>query len=175
MGATFKKVNSVVVDLSFAQTKDALLDAGFATGGAYVGNLAPTGSELATQASTGACFKGMPAAIDQTNGTIVPITCASGASPTGQFGGILTSDVTPARVARGQRLTLAKAGRCRSYAAANGLKAGDPVTADTVAGFSGFRKWIAGTDAVDLRQGHVYPLTDGAAISQGDIVFIELA
>ena len=172
MATTFKKVNAVVVDESFAQVHDAALDAGFATGGAFVGNLAPTGSELSTQASTGTLAKGMPVALNVSTGTIQPIAQAS-SSAQARFFGVLEMDITPARVARGTRVACARRGRVRSYAGAT-LTSGQPVKADTSTAFSGFVAFVVGTDTPDLLAGYAYPLTDGIAISQGDIIFVEL-
>ena len=169
---TFTKVNAVVVDESFSQRQDAFLDAGFQTGGTFVGNLAPMGAELSQTASVGACFKGMPVAINASTGTIQPISQAS-SSAQARFAGVLTGDVTPARVARGVRMALAKRGKIRSYAGAV-LTSGQPVKADTSGAFSGFVPFVVGTDTPDLLAGYASPLTDGISIAQGDTIFIDL-
>lgn len=169
---TFAKVNAVVVDQSFSQVHDAAIDAGFATGGAFAANLAPAGAELSQTASVGTCAKGMPAAINASTGTIQPIAQAS-SSTQARFGGVLTSDISPARAATPRRLALIRRGRVRSYAAAV-LNSGDPVKADTSGAFSGFAKWVAGTDSADLLVGYAYPLTDGIAVNQGDTIFVDL-
>lgn len=169
---TFTKVNAVVVDQSFSQTKDAALDAGFASGGSFVNQLAPAGAELSQVASVGTLAKGMPVAINASTGTIQPISQAS-SSAQARFGGVLEVDITPARVATGRRVALARRGRVRSYAGA-ALTSGQPVKADTSGAFSGFVPFVVGTDTPDLLAGYAYPLTDGLSIAQGDTIFVDL-
>lgn len=175
MAATFKRVNSVVVDPFTARIYDAYIDPGFlAPAGAYVANLA---TELNTVASSSQCFRGQPAGLSTTTGKIVPISTAGAV-----FGGVLVSDLTAYVAARGTKFALVRSGKIRTYAGA-ALTLGDPVKADTSAQFSGFTKWIAGTDAGDLLVGHAFPLDDGSAsngatpvttMAQGDQMFVEL-
>lgn len=175
MAATFKRVNGVTVDPFTAKIADAYVDAGFATGGAYAANLA---TELNTTASTGACFRGMPVAIASGSGKIVPIFVASTAAA--RYAGVLVTDLTAYVVARGTKLALQKSGRVRSYAG-GALNVGDPVKADTSAAFSGFVKWVSGTDAADLLLGFAFPINDGSdgnaptlTMAQGDQIFVDL-
>lgn len=167
--STFKKINAVVVDLSFAQAHDAYLDAGFATGGAFAGAVA---QELQTQASTGVCYKGMPMAENVSTGTLVPISQASNTAQA-RFVGVTIEDITPYVVAKGVKISTARRGKVRSYAGAT-LTHGQPVKPDTSAAFSGFVPWVSGTDDATLLAGYAYPLTDGNAIAQGDQIFVEL-
>lgn len=176
MASTFKRINAVVVDPFTSKTRDAYADAGFAAGGAYVGNLA---TELNTTASTGACFRGMPVALSTTTGKIVPINQASTAAAA--FAGVLIGDLTAYQVGRGTKIALATNGRIRSYAG-GALTVGDPLKADTSAAFGGFVKWVSGTDSVDLRVGHFAGgLSDGSdgnapvvTAAQGDQIFVDL-
>lgn len=175
MAATFKRVNSVVVDPFTARIYDAYIDPGFlAPSGAFVANLA---TELTVVASASQCFRGQPAGLSATTGKIVPISTA-GAS----FAGVLGSDLTAYVAARGTKFALVRSGKVRSYAG-GALAIGDPVKADTSAQFSGFVKWIAGTDAANLFVGRAFPLDDGSAsnganavltMAQGDQMFVEL-
>jgi hypothetical protein len=61
------------------------------------------------------------------------------------------------------------------------LLPGDPVKVDISSNFSGFTKWVAGTDDAILRVGYAWPLDDGSisgtpvtAMAQGDTIFVDL-
>lgn len=175
--STFKRVNAVVVDPAFLKSRDGFLHSQF-NGGSYTSNLA---QENSTQASTGACYRGMPIGADPATGFLVPMN-ASGAA----YYGVLEVDITAYTVARGTKIACAQRGRVRSYAA-GALNYGDPVKADTSAAFGGFAKWVQGTDAQSLLVGNAYPLDDGSAshtggsaptpattMAAGDIIFVDL-
>lgn len=177
MAATFKRLNTVVVDSRLAVIQDAYVDSGFQPGGSFSANLA---NQLSVVASTGACYRGMPVGLSITSGKIVPASEIGAARAV--YGGVLSSDITSYVAGRGTKLAIVRGGRIRSYAA-TALAIGDPVKADTSAAFSGFAKWIAGTDATDIRLGHAYPIDDGSAsnganvtlaAAQGDQIFVEL-
>jgi len=124
-------------------------------------------------------YRGMPAAVSKTSGKIVPINTASVAA-NAFFAGILIEDITAYVAAKGTKIALAQRGRLRSYA--GGVMAiGDPVKVDTTAAFSGFLKWVDGTDDPALKVGHAFPIKDGSdgnaptvAIAQGDQIFVDL-
>lgn len=174
MAATFTRVNGVLADTFTAKTRGLYPDASLAAGQANASSVVPITGPTATY---GQLWRGMPVGILPTTGKLVPMN-ASGAV----YAGVLIDDLTAYVLARGTKVAYATSGRVRSYAGGN-LTVGDPVKADTSANFSGFVKWVAGTDAVDLRVGHAFPLDDGsasngstAAVSmvQGDSIFVEL-
>lgn len=175
--STFKRVNAVVVDPAFLKSRDGFLHPQF-NQGSYTANLA---QENQTLASSGACYRGMPIGLDPATGTLVPIS-ASGAA----YFGVLENDITAYQVARASKIAVAQRGRVRGYAGGT-LAIGDPVKADTSAGFAGFVKWIVGTDAQSLNVGNAFPIDDGSAshsgtggptpavaIAAGDTIFIDL-
>lgn len=175
MGATFTRVNAVLVDTSQAATDIGLYpDPQFQGTGSYSSNLA---QPLTTVASQGGCYRGMPIAVSIQSGQLVPVN-ASGAA----YVGVLTDDLTAYVVARGTKVGYVKRGRVRTYAA-GALAVGGPVKIDTAAGFSGFKAWVSGTDAADLLRGHAFPVDDGSAengataastMAQGDTIFVDL-
>jgi hypothetical protein len=181
MGATFTRVNSVIVDPTQTKIRDAYVDLSLSPGSSSAANLAST---LNTTATYGQLFRGMPVFISRVSGKIVPPSAGNGTSSTTgsttSFGGVLISDLTSYIVARGTKLALALSGRIRSYAGAVILP-GDEVKVDTSANFSGFVTWAKATDDVALRVGRAWPLDDGSTtgtpattIAQGDTIFVDL-
>lgn len=175
MAATFTRVNSVIVDPLLTRTRDAYVDPSFSVGGAFAANLA---SEMNPTASTGAAFRGMPLALASGTGKIVPINVASTAAA--KYCGVAIEDITAYVSAKGTKIAFATSGRVRSYAG-GALNLSDPVKADTSAAFSGFVKWVSGTDGDDLRLGHVAFINDGSdgnapavSAAQGDTIFVDL-
>jgi hypothetical protein len=175
MAATFTRVNGVLVD-PFQSTTDTGLypDPQFANAGSYSANLA---QPLTTVASQGACYRGMPIGISPSSGMLVPIS-ASGAV----YAGVLVDDLTAYVIAAQRKVTFVRKGRVRSYAA-GALTIGDPVKADVASTFSGFKKWVTGTDGAELLKGYAYPVDDGSAengasaastMAQGDTIFVNL-
>ena len=178
MATTYTRVNSVLVDPTQARTRDAYLDAGWAT--TYASN---TAQELSPNASSGGAYRGMPVAFASATAKIVPINVATAPASTSaaKYFGVLLSDITPFRVAANTKVGVAHAGRVRSYAAGS-LKYGDPVKPDLSANFAGFSKWVEGTDELELLVGHAFPIADGSdgaapatTMAQGDIIFVDLA
>lgn len=175
MGATFTRVNGVQVDTSQISTDIGLYpDPQFQGSGSYSASLAQS---LTTVASQGGCYRGMPIGVSIVTGMLAPIS-ASGV----QYIGVLVDDLTAFVLAKGTKITYAKRGRVRTYAA-GALAVGDPVKADTAVAFSGFKKWVSGTDAADLLRGHAFPVDDGSAengataastMAQGDTIFVDL-
>lgn len=176
MASTFTRINSVVVDPLLTRTTDFYVDPSLQPGGANAGALA---TELNPVASTGALFRGMPVAVSKTTGKIVPINLAS-VSANAFYAGVSIEDITAYVAAKGTKIALVTSGKIRSYAG-GAMAIGDPVKADTSAAFSGFVKFIAGTDDPTLNVGNAFPINDGSdgnaptvAIAQGDQIFVTL-
>ncbi|GAC1334040.1 MAG: hypothetical protein NVSMB14_01040 [Isosphaeraceae bacterium] len=175
MGATFNRVNAVVVD-TFATTTDTGLypDASLGAGGVNASSVVPY---VGVIASYGQLWRGMPVSILPSTGKLVPPNAAGAIAV-----GVLTDDLTTYKLAQQVKITFAKRGRIRSYAGA-ALTMGQSVKVDTSANFSGFVPWVAGTDDPSLRVGRVFPLDDGSAsngasaatsMAQGDTIFVEI-
>src|SRR6266702_5177043 len=179
MGATFTRINTVVVDPNFAQIGDSYPDPLLST--TYVANLA---TEQNTTASYGQLFRGMPVWYSRLSVKIVPPPASIGTSSTSglttAFLGVLVVDLTAYVLARGTKIAVARKGRVRSYAGGTMLP-GDPVKVDISSNFSGFTKWISGTDDAVLKVGYAWPIEDGSTagtpvitIAQGDTIFVDL-
>ena len=181
MGATFTRINSVIVDPTQTQVRDAYIDPSLQLGSSSAANLASPLSPIATY---GQLYRGMPVLISRVSGKIVPPSATVGTSSTTgsttAFGGVVISDITAHIVARGTKTALATKGRIRSYAGAVILP-GDDVKVDTSANFSGFVTWAKATDDIYLRVGKAWPIDDGSTtgtpattIAQGDTIFVDL-
>lgn len=175
MASTFARVTSVVVDPNFCQTDVGRYpDASLQSGGANASSVVPLQGLTAT---AGQLWRGMPIGLLQSSAKLVPMS-ASGAV----YQGVLTDDLTAFVLATGRKITFVKKGTVRSYAAGS-LNVGDPVKADVAANFSGFLKWVDGTDDQFLLRGYARPLDDGSAsngstaastMAQGDTIFVDL-
>lgn len=181
MGATFTRVNCVVVDPTQSKIRDAYIDASLQVGSSSAANLATHLNPIATY---GQLFRGMPVFISRSTGKIVPPSAGNGTSSTSStntsYGGVLVGDLTSYIVARNTKFALVTSGRIRSYAGGT-IAPGDEVKVDTSANFSGFVTWNKATDDVSLRVGHAWPLDDGSTtgtpattIAQGDTIFVDL-
>ena len=175
MPAPFTRVNGVLVDPAHSQTVDFYPDPSLQTGGANAASVVPIPGT--TVASGGVLFRGQPIAVSQTTGMLVPANAASSSAC-----GVLLDDLTAYVVARGTKIAVVKRGRIRSYAGGS-LTVGDPVKFDVSSTFTGFKKWVSGTDAADLLVGHAYPTDDGSAengasagttMALGDTIFVTL-
>ena len=177
MASTFTRVNSVTVNPAFAQTFDGYLDPAVAVGGSYSSALATEQNIVATY---GQLFRGMPVLRANATGKIVPPNAGLLSTSTTSWFGVLAVDVTAWISNRPSKIAVVKKGRVRTYAG-GALTTGDPVKVDTSANFSGFVKWVAGTDDASLLRGYMAPINDGSdgnapavSAAQGDTIFVDL-
>lgn len=178
MASTFTKINAVNVNPNQNDTQDAYPDASLQLGGANVAAVVPTNGM--TVATYGQLFRGMPVALASGTGKIVPPNVAS--TTAARYFGFLYQDVTGYLVAQGCKIGVVKRGRIRTYAGGT-IQIGAPVKIDTTANFSGVLAWVEGTDTVESKIGHAYPITDGSnnsantpvvTFAQGDQIFVDL-
>lgn len=179
MGSTFARINGVLVDPLTAQVNSLYLDSSLQAGSTNASAVVPvTGST----AAYGQMYRGMPVLINTATGQLVPANASTVASMTVAYAGVLVDDVTQFSLARGTKVSYIFRGRVRSYAG-GALTVGDYVKVDTSTNFSGFLKWVDGTDDPNLRVGQYMPIDDGSAENgssagtsnvQGDAIFVNL-
>ncbi len=179
MGATFNRVSGVLVDPVLTQINSLYPSPTLLAGSTNAAAVVPvTGST----AQYGQLWRGMPVYIDNTTGKLVPPNDAGVAGSTSVYTGVLVDDFTAYKQAAGTKVSYIQRGRIRSYAGGN-LTVGDWVKPDTSSNFSGFVKWVDGTDDVIYRVGQFLPIDDGSAANgstagtaavQGDTIFVNL-
>jgi hypothetical protein len=179
MASTFARVSGVLVDAHTAQINSLYPDPSLIAGSSNAAAVVPvTGST----ALYGQLWRGMPIFINNLTGKLVPPNDAGVAGSTSVYTGVLVDDFTTFSLARQTKVSYIQRGRVRSYAGGT-LTVGDFVKADTSSNFSGFVKWVDGTDDVIYRLGQFLPIDDGSAENgvtagtgaiQGDTIFVNL-
>lgn len=181
MGATFNRVNGVLVDPWSAQTNDYYADPSLLTGSSNAAAVVPITGSTATY---GQLWRGMPVYLNPNTGMLIPPNDpnASSIASTAVYAGVLIDDLTTFALARGTKIAVVRKTRVRSYAGGS-LTIGQPVKPDTSANFSGFVAWVDGTDDIQSFVGNAFPLDDGSAengasaattMAQGDNIFVNL-
>ncbi len=179
MASTFARVSGVLVDPHTAQINSLYADPSLNAASTNASAVVPvTGST----AQYGQLWRGMPIYINNVTGKLVPPNDAGVAGSTSVYTGVLVDDFTSFHLARGTKVPYIQRGRVRSYAGGT-LTVGDWVKPDVSANFSGFLKWVDGTDDVIYRVGQFLPIDDGSAANgatagtgavQGDTIFVNL-
>ncbi len=179
MASTFARVSGVLVDAHTAQINSLYPDPSLLAGSTNASAVVPvTGSS----ALYGQLWRAMPIFINNLTGKLVPPNDAGVAGSTSVYTGVLVDDFTNYKLAQGTKVSYIQHGRVRSYAGGT-LTVGDWVKPDTSANFSGFVKWVDGTDDVIYRVGQFLPIDDGSAENgssagtgavQGDTIFVNL-
>ncbi len=179
MPAQFPRVNGVLVDPHTAQINSLYPDPSLLAGSTNASSVVPiTGSS----AQYGQLWRGMPVYINNTTGKLVPPNDAGVSGSTSIYTGVLVDDLSSFKLAQGTKVSYIMRGRIRSYAG-GALMVGDWVKPDVSANFSGFVKWVDGTDDVIYRVGQFLPIDDGSAENgssagtaavQGDSIFVNL-
>lgn len=179
MSSTFARVSGVLVDPLTVQTNSLYPSPTLNAGSSNAAAVVPV---TASTAQYGQLWRGMPVYIDNTTGKLVPPNDAGVAGSTSVYTGVLVDDFTNYKLATQTKVTYIQRGRVRSYAGGN-LTVGDWVKPDTSSNFSGFVKWVDGTDDAIYRVGQFLPVDDGSAENgvtagtsavQGDTIFVNL-